>query len=143
MKTYTQILPGVKAVYWLDSRHLLPRVDLRAICKMPVPVMTSLLHMAVCNDAQCECKSEREGGSIVQTASLKFLTDREPPEGIALAFVVTDISDKSYLVGSLEHPRAVVNCTKRLGVPDGDAAGYLCEIIHKALRSLIPCTIST
>ena len=64
-----------------------------------------------------ECSEE-------DTATLKFLTDRKLPRGAVLGFVVTDVNDKSFLIGSLETPRPIIECEQRTGIPSGDAAGY-------------------
>ena len=42
MRTTTQILPGIKAIGWVDCRHLPRRVDLSAICGMTVAVLTDI-----------------------------------------------------------------------------------------------------
>lgn len=142
MKTSRQILPGVKAVHWLDCQHLPRRVDLHGICRMPVPVLTALSAVEVFDDAECACVTEREGGSFQDTATLKFLTHELLPINLKLGFVVTSVEGKSYLVGSKEAPFPKVKVEQRCGLPGGDSAGYFYEISHVSLKSLVECHIS-
>lgn len=72
---------------------------------------------------------------------MKFFTDRRLPRHPCPGFVVTDVNGNSFLIGSLETPRPVVECERRVGIPSGDAAGYEYEIKHVAIRSMVPCVI--
>lgn len=141
MKTSIQTLPGIKAIGWIDCRQLQQRVDLAAICGMQVVVLTEIHPIAFFDKPTCECSTKKEGGSYQDTATLRFLTDSRIPDNGALGFVVTDVSDKSYLIGSRERPLPVVESTRKLGLPSGEAAGFAYEVRHVALRSMIPCII--
>lgn len=141
MRTSTQILPGIKAIGWLDCRALPKRVDLSAICGMPVAILTDIHPIPFFDEPTCECKTKKDGGRYEDTATLKFLTDRKLPRGAVLGFVVTDVNDKSFLIGSLEAPRPIVECEQRTGIPSGDAAGYSYEIKHVSIKSMVPCVI--
>ncbi|MDE6461256.1 MAG: hypothetical protein K2L32_00585 [Muribaculaceae bacterium] len=141
MKTSTQILPGIKAIGWLDCRHLPRRVDLSGICGMPVPIFTDIHPIPFFDEPTCECKTKKDGGGYEDTATLKFLTSSELPRSAFLGFVVTDVNDNSFLLGSLEYPVPVPECSRSLGLPDGDAAGFLYEIKHVAIKSMVPCMI--
>lgn len=142
MKTVTQILPGVKFLGWLDSRHLQDNVALAGICRMPVPILTDIHPIDFFDEPQCDCKTKKDGGGYEDTASLKFLTSEELPQGIKMAFIVTDVNDRSFLIGSKERPVPIPAPERRLGKPDGDAAGCFYEVSHVAIKSLIPCIIS-
>lgn len=141
MKTTTQILPGIKSIGWIDCRALPRRVDLSAICGMTVAILTDIHPIDFFNEPACECKTKKDGGGYEDTASLKFLTGSELPRYGALGFVVTDVSDRSFLIGSLENPRPVVEYEQRAGVPSGDPAGFSYEIKHVAIKSMVPCVI--
>ena len=141
MKTSTQILPGIKAIGWLDCRALPRRVDLTGICGMPLPILTDIHPIPFFDEPTCECQTKKDGGGYEDTATLKFLTDRKLPRGAVLGFVVTDVNDNSFLIGSLETPRPTVECEQRTGIPSGDAAGYSYEIKHVSIKSMVPCLI--
>lgn len=142
MNTSCQILPGVKAIYSLDGAKLLPNVALRGICGMDCPILTDLMPLEIFGEPECSCSTSKTNGQNSDTVTLKFLTHFIVPFAERTAFVVTDVEGRSYLIGSKEPPYPQVNFTRRFGSPDGDAAGYLYEITHIALKSLIPCSIT-
>lgn len=141
MRTSTQILPGIKAIGWVDCRHLPRRVDLSAICGMSVAVLTDIHPIEFFGEPQCECKTKKDGAGYEDTATLKFLTSQKLPRSASLGFVVTDVNGKSFLIGSLEAPHPQVECNQQTGIPSGDAAGYEYEIRHVAIKSMVPCLI--
>lgn len=142
MKPSVQKLPGVKNIHYLDCSHILDNVALRGICQMPVPVLTAINAVDVCDEAECECQTERNGRSRFDTATLKFLSAEQLPNSINLGFVVTDVDGNSFLIGAKEPPFPQIKMTIRFGLPSGDGAGYFYEVTHVAIKSLIPCTIS-
>ena len=141
MRTSTQILPGIKAIGWIDCRHLPRRVDLSAICGMTVTILTDIHPIPFFDEPTCECQTKKDGAGYEDTATLKFLTSKELPRSASLGFIVTDVNDNSYLLGSLEKPVPIVETTHRLGIPSGDAAGYAYEIKHVSIKSMVPCII--
>lgn len=141
MRTSTQILPGIKAIGWVDCRHLPRRVDLSAICGMTVAVLTDIHPIEFFGEPQCECKTKKDGAGYEDTATLQFLTSQKLPRSASLGFVVTDVNGKSYLIGSLEAPQPQVECSQQTGIPSGDAAGYEYEIKHVSIKSMVPCVI--
>lgn len=141
MKTTTQILPGIKSIGWVDSRHLQRRVDLRSICRMSVPVITQINQIPFFGDPSCVCKSVKEGAGYQETATLKFNTDIKLPRGIRPAFVVTDVKGDSFLIGAREHALAIAECEYNCGTPSGDEAGYSYEIKHVAIKTMVPCIV--
>ncbi len=108
---------------------------------MPVAILTDIHPIPFFDEPACECKTKKDGGGYEDTATLKFLTDRKLPRGAVLGFVVTDVNDKSFLIGSLEAPRPIIECEQRTGIPSGDAAGYAYEIKHVSIKSMVPCVI--
>ena len=141
MRTSIQILPGIKAIGWVDCRRLPANVALSAICGMQVVILTDIHPIAFFDEPTCECKTKKDGGGYEDTATLKFLTDKKLPSGPTLGLVVTDVNGKSYLIGSLEAPHPTIECGRKTGIPSGDAAGYEYEIRHVAIKSMVPCVI--
>ena len=141
MRTSIQILPGIKAIGWVDCHRLPANVALSAICGMQVVILTEILPIAFFDEPTCQCKTKKDGGGYEDTATLKFLTERKLPNGAVLGFVVTDVNDKSFLIGSLESPHPTIETERRTGIPSGDAAGYEYEIRHVAIKSMVPCEI--
>ena len=65
-------------------------------------------------NASCEAESEYIGGGYFEKTSLDFTTTDEIPQSQELAFVVTDVHDKSYLIGVKEAPFPIVNITTKV-----------------------------
>lgn len=140
----TQHLPGLKYIGWLNGENLKRHVDLDGIVGVPVPILTDLHEIDFCGDAECSCKSTKDGGAYSDTATLKFFTASLLPftREKNIAFVVTDIAGKSFLIGSKEIPCTNVIPTMQHGWPDGDGGGFLYEIKHVSIKSMVPCVIS-
>lgn len=141
MKTSIQILPGIKAIGWVDCNLLPTLIAQKAICGMNVAVMTDIHPIRFFDEPTCQCKTKKDGAGYEDTATLKFVTDTKLPRSATLGFVVTDVNDKSFLIGSLETPHPIVENERRTGRPSGDAAGYEYEIKHVAIKSMVPCII--
>ena len=139
MKTSTQILPGVRAIGWVDCDKLPRRVDLQGICGNVVAVLTEVTPIAFFGEPECRCKTEREAGRITDTASLSFRTDAVLPLHRHIGFVVIDQNGKSWLIGAKEAPYPTVKLTIDFGTPEGDPACNIYDIEHTALKSLILC----
>lgn len=141
MRTTSQILPGIKAIGWIDCRHLPRRVDLSAICGMSVAILTEIHPITFFGTPTCECKTTKNGRGQEDTATLKFISDSRLPSIPSIGFVITDVNGNSRLIGSLETPHPIVESTLRTGTPQGDAAGYEFEIKHVAIKSMVPCIV--
>lgn len=135
----TQILPGIKAIAIADARMLMPHIALRAICDMPVPVLTDSTPVEICGEALCKCEDKKDGATHIQEASLSFHTTAPLPTAKHLAFVVTDVAGDTYLIGAAEEPYPRVSVTHTTGSTAGEPAGYDVEVSHKALRTMVPC----
>lgn len=139
MRTTKQILPGVKEIGWVRCEHLVNDIALRGIAMMPVPVLTQIHNVPFFDEPTCECVTENDGGNRTDTAKLKFASEDLLPLKEHLAFVVTAIDGNSYIIGARETPFPVVKLTISFGNTDGDGAGFIYEITHKAIKSLVPC----
>lgn len=142
MKTSCQILPGVRAIYWLDCEKLPSRTDLRGICRMTVPILTDCNELSIAPDCECSCKSQREGRGFQDTASISFIADELVPMHIHAGFVVEDVEGNTFLIGSKEPPFPQIKVERKTGSPSGKSAGFAYDVTHVALKSLVPCHIS-
>lgn len=139
MKTTTQILPGIKKIYYVDSAKLPFRVDLANICGMDIVILDDLVEVEFFGDPDCSCTSKQENKAITQEAKLEFNSPVRLPQDIRPSFVVTDVNDNDFLIGSREMPLPKVNCTYSAAVPGSSRAGFKYEITHNAIRTMIPC----
>lgn len=141
MKTTTTILPGVKAIGWLDCDLLTAHVALRAVAGMEVPVFTAVTPIAFFGEAECSRTSKRDGAQRSESAALKFNCAEPLPVHLHLGFVVETVDGRHWLIGGAEAPFPVVDCERRAGSPSGEPAGLTYEVSHTALRTLIECIV--
>ena len=89
-------------------------------------------------NASCEAESEYIGGGYFEKTSLEFTTTDEIQQMPELAFVVTDVHDKSYLIGIKESPFPIVNITTKV---DDETNISEVKVTFQRQKSLIPCSV--
>ena len=141
MRTTKQILPGVKFIGWVYADRLIPDIVLRGIAGMPVPILTDIHDVAFFDEPKCECMTTNDNGNRLDTATLKFSSENVLPVNAHIAFIVTDISGGSYIIGSRETPFPVIKRTISFGNTANECAGVKYEITHTAIKSLVKCDI--
>lgn len=141
MNSSVQILPGVKKIYWVDCKYLPTRIDLKAISKIPVPLLIDLNPITFFGEVTCRRDTVKENGGWHETATLGFNSHEELPFSGHIGFVVIDANNQAYIIGGYEQPYPEVAIKKITGKPGGDIAGYSYEIKHNALRTLVDCLI--
>lgn len=141
MRTTLQILPGIKAIGWMRCDQLIADIALRGIAEMAVPILTDIHNVDFFGEPTCECVSENDGGNRTDTAKLQFAAEDMLPIKEHIAFVVTAIDGSTYIIGAKEAPFPVVKLTISFGTSTGDSAGFIYEITHSAIKSLVPCHI--
>lgn len=138
-KPLVQSLPGIVFIGSVDCTKLMPYVREFFAADMPVPVLTEITAITVCDGATAEVVSERFKGALVQTATLKFRTPQYLDVDAQLGFVVTFANGRSALVGAAEQPFPSVKMTRRSGTPSGEAAVWEVEVKFTGERSLVEC----
>ena len=141
MRTTKQILPGVKFIGWVYADRLIPDIALRGIAGMPVPILTDIHDVAFFDEPKCECMTTNDNGNRLDTATLKSSSENVLPVNAHIAFIVPDISDGSYIIGSRETPFPVIKRTIAFGNTANECAGVKYEITHTAIKSLVKCDI--
>lgn len=137
MKSNIQILPGIRRIGTVASRHLPKVVPLHGICCRPVPVLTAIEWFDFFGQPDCRCITDKLGA----TATLKFSASDFRSPLARLSFVVEDASGNTFLIGQAEPPMPQVKVEQIYETP-GVEAGYSYEVTHNSLRSLVPCLIS-
>lgn len=140
MKTNTQILPGIKHVFWLDARGLPPMVALQSKSQLMISILTDLHHIEIFDVAECELTSEKQNNGTKETATLKFNCGSRVPDNNNIAFVFYDNNGHPYLIGSKERP-VKIGYKYRSATPSGEPAGYEYEVSHVDIKTVLPCKI--
>ena len=141
MNETVQSLPGIKAIGYVDADKLSPNVMLKGICNNPIGVFTDVVNIPFCGIPTCTIGDEYDAHGRLQTVTLSFATNDFVPNHRRIAFVVTDVSGQSFLIGAKEPPHPTVKFTINFGTPDGDAAVTSYEVKHVAIRAIMKCSI--
>ena len=109
-----QSLPGIKAISFVPCHLLSPNIVEKYRAGVPIGVFSLTTPIEHNRNASCEAESEYIGGGYFEKTSLEFTTTDEIQQILELAFVVTDVHDKSYLIGVKEAPFPIVNITTKV-----------------------------
>lgn len=135
-----QILPGIKSIGWLDCRKLHRFVGLLSERFGELAaVNTTVNRLRWFSGADCRRECGLSEGRYSEKSTLRFSTDEAIPDGVPLGFVVETPDGDLFLIGSREPPFPTVSVTRTAGSPGGDSAGFIYEISHVGLRTMVPC----
>ena len=135
---FKQSLPGIKAISYVPCRLLSPNILEKYRAGVPIGVFAYSKSIEHYGNASCEAESEYIGGGYFEKTSLDFTTTDEIPQTRELAFVVTDVHDKSYLIGVKEAPFPIVNITTKV---DDETNISEVKVTFQRQKSLIPCSV--
>ena len=135
---FKQSLPGIKAISYVPCRLLSPNILEKYRAGVPIGVFAYSKSIEHYGNASWEAESEYIRGGYFEKTSLDFTTTDEIPQSQELAFVVTDVHDKSYLIGVMEAPFPIVNITTKVDDETNIAEVKVTFTRHK---SLIPCSV--
>lgn len=135
---FKQSLPGIKAIAFLPCKLLPPNIMEKFLAGVPIGVFSTSTPIEHYGNASCEAESEYIGGRYFEKTSLDFTTTDELPRSQELGFVVTDVHDKSYLIGVKEAPFPIVNITTKV---DDETNISEVKVTFQRQKSLIPCSV--
>ena len=135
---FKQSLPGIKAIAFLPCKLLPPNIVEKFLAGVPIGVFSTSTPIEHYGNASCEAESEYTGGTYYESTTLQFTTTDEIRQSQELAFVVTDVHDKSYLIGCKEAPYPVVDITTKV---DDETNISEVKVTFQRQKSLIPCVV--
>ena len=135
---FKQSLPGIKAISYVPCCLLSPNILEKYHAGVPIGIFAYSKSIEHYGNASCEAESKYIGGGYFEKTSLDFTTTDEIPQSQELAFVVTDVHDKSYLIGVMEAPFPIVNITTKV---DDETNISEVEVTFQRQKSLIPCVV--
>lgn len=133
-----QSLPGIKAISFVPCHLLSPNIVEKHRAGIPVGVFSTTTPIEHYGNASCEAESEYINGGYSEKTVLQFTTTDEILQKPELAFVVTDVHDKSYLIGVKEAPFPMVDITQKI---DDDTNINQVKVTFQRQKSLIPCSV--
>ena len=133
-------LPGIKSLRYINAMELPSDLGLIGISGMPFALMCPSVDIPFTGGATCTGTRTNTNGAANETVELTFQSLLALPENMPLAFLVTDVNDRCFLIGTREQPWPYVESAQGLGFPDGESSTITHTITYKAPKGLIPCT---
>lgn len=133
-------LPGIKSLSYINAAQLPDDLAAHALSGAPIWLTQSMVMIPFTGEASCVCTRTNEHGAPNESVEMSFQSLLSLPEHIPLAFVVTDVNNRSFLIGAKEQPWPYVESSQGFGLPDGESSTTTYTITHKAPKALIPCT---
>ena len=97
-------LPGIKSLAYVFSDNLNNNIAMQAVAKMPIVIFAPLNPIAFTGECTCIVENTNENNGSAETATLTFQSQVELPEDHPVAFVITDVMDRTYILGAKEAP---------------------------------------
>ena len=131
-------LPGIKSIGYLPCANLSPLILQKHIVGIPVGVFSDLTRIEHYGNASCVAEGEYDNGRMLEKTKLSFTTTSDIPTDKHIAFVVTDVEDKSWLIGLREAPFPVVEYQRKI---DASNNIWEVEVSFTCRKSLISCNV--
>lgn len=141
MQNFNHSLPGIAKIGYCLCENIQPNIVLKHSSGIPVGVFTEIVPVRFFGVPTCETSSEYDSNGRKVVYTLKFVTNDNIPLNKHLAFVITDASGASYIIGSRERPYPVVKSSATSGNPSGESNATTYEIKWSSVGMPIRCAI--
>ena len=141
MENCYQSLPGIAQIGYCLCDNLQPNIVLKHSSGLPVGVFTDIVPIRFFGSPSCETTEEYDNNGRKVVTSLTFVTNDNIPTYKHLAFVITDASGTSFIIGSRERPYPVVKSSATSGNPSGESNATTYEIKWSSVGMPIRCAI--
>ena len=108
---------------------------------MVVGVFTKIMPVRIFGQPSYEAVEEYDNNGRKVLCTLKFVSNDNIPVHKHLAFVITDASGTSFIIGSRERPYPVVKSSATSGNPSGESNATTYEIKWSSVGMPIRCAI--
>lgn len=133
-------LPGIKRLSYINAKELASDLQAHALSGAPVWITQQQTEIPFTGESSCACTRNNEHGASNESVELTFESLLPLPEHIPLVFIVTDVNNRSYLIGQREQPWPFIESNQGMGMPDGESSTTVYTISHKGPRAMIPCS---
>ena len=141
MENFNHSLPGIAQIGYCLCENIQPNIVLKHSSGLPVGVFTKIVPIRFFGSPSCETTEEYDNNDRKVVTSLTFVTNDNIPTYKHLAYVITDASGTSFIIGSRERPYPVINSSTSSGSPSGESKAISYEVRWTAIASPIPCAI--
>ena len=132
-------LPGIVSITLIRCADIQPHVMMTSLCQTTVILALPSENIRFYGVPSLKWNGSLVNGSRQEQSTLEFATTQKLPEGERLAFVVTTVSGRQYLIGAREPNYPVITFSESVGTPAAEAALRTYKITHIALKSVLPC----
>ena len=133
-------LPGIKSIDYLSADGLTEQLAMQSLAGMPLVIHTARTPIVFNGEPTCECTQTNAAVSPSQSIEFSFRSTQQIPDDRYLAFLVTDVNGRSYLIGTKEeHP--LIERVQSFGNPDSEPSTFTYNVQLTSPRALIPCSI--
>jgi len=130
-----QSLPAIKEIAAVDCSLLPPDLLGKHLAGLPIAVPAPSLAISHLEDAACQAESAYQNGGILEKSTLEFSsTDAFEPTQ-SQAFLVTDVQENRYLIGTREKPYPLVEVSRKI---DKETNIRSFKVTLSTRKSLIP-----
>lgn len=133
-------LPGIKTIHYVPCSQIPKSVLLCALAKQPIVITSDMVPVPFAGDPTCEGERANNNNGVSESITFSFSSLVVIPEDEPLAFVVTDLHNKMFLIGTREEPYPLITCRQSFGSPSGDPHVLAVEVAFTAPKALLPCT---
>ena len=134
-------LPGLKRIYSVETNSLPQQLEAKSLVGIPITISAAFTELQFFGEPNCTVKQENEQNMQIEEASLEFATIDKLNTDSPLAFLVQDVNNNYYLIGTQEPPFPTIEQERQTSSPDGDAACWNVTVTHVGLNALIECAI--
>ncbi len=130
-------LPGIIAIAYLECKNLPNFIEERTLAGLQVGIYESLTLVSFAGMPTCVTESSYDRHAQSEKTTLTFQSVEELPIRRNLAFVVTDVQERNYLIGHAEDPFPTIKRNRNLGTPADEKAVYTYEVVLIGRKTLI------
>ena len=139
MENFNHSLPGIAQIGYVECENIHPNIVLKHSSGIPVGIFTEIVPIRFFGSPSYETIEEYDNNGRKVVTSLTFVTNDNIPTYKHLAFVITDASGTSYIIGSRERQYPVIKSSANSGTPSGESKATSYEVRWTAIASPIPC----
>lgn len=132
-----QSLPGIIAIRYLYCSSLPLNIEFKSISGVPVGIYLPMTMVCFSGNPTCITESEHDNHAQSEKTVLTFQSVDELPINRQLAFLVSDVCGRHYIIGHFEDPFPTIKRTQNLGTPGDEKAGYTYEVTLIGRKTLI------
>ena len=141
MSNFCTNLPGIVAIGYCLCENIQPNIVLKYSSGIPVGVFTEITPVHFFGQPSYDAVEEYDNNGRKLLCTLKFVSNDNIPLHKHLAFVITDASGTSFIIGSRERPYPVIKSSATSGTPSGESNATTYEIKWSSVGMPIRCAI--